>query len=42
MGEKNNGPLVGYYATKYGLLLVTQGNLRGVLRYFIRIYLHEV
>jgi hypothetical protein len=30
--DKNNGPLVGYYATKYGLLIVAHGNLRGLLR----------
>ncbi len=37
--EKNNGPLVGYYATKYGLLIVFHGNLKGGLPYvFVLFY----
>jgi hypothetical protein len=30
--RKNNAPLIGFYANKYGLLLVAHGNFKGVLR----------
>jgi hypothetical protein len=33
--RKNKGPLVGYYATKGGLLIVAHGKLSGVLRYIL-------
>ncbi len=30
---KKNGPLVAYYANRYGPLIIGHGNLRGILRY---------